>query len=373
MYKVGYTTGTFDLPHYGHFELLKKCKSFCDKLIVGLVSDNLGIRQKRKPILSYEHRKAILENSKWVDHVVIFEGSTKQIDYEKMKFDVLFISDEYFKIDEYENFKDTPIYYFPRTSSVSTSDIFKGIVKRVVDESELFSSGTGGDIMKFRWKKEESYIVKPINLSLQEENTTANSWLLPIPPPRNWKLIGEKEEDLPFLAGVNPNREISISHVLVGKPWFLVEDIVTKIKDQSLNIKVDKERLSDTINSSRKFGRKIVWLVQKDGGLTLDKFFKENNADEEMKSRFYIIVRTLIDEMRKLGVLHMDLHVHNIVVKNNQVAFIDFGWCMHRSFEMCTVERKYYETKLEENFDLKHFRESLVVMGVEEEIPPCLL
>ena len=46
--------------------------------------------------------------------------------------------------------------------------------------------------MKFRWKNEESYIVKPINLSPIEKNTTSNSWSLPIPPPRNWKLIGEK-------------------------------------------------------------------------------------------------------------------------------------------------------------------------------------
>ena len=63
MYEVGYTTGTFDLPHAGHFAILQKCKALCKILIVGLVSDELGIKQKRKPVLSYEHRKTILENS----------------------------------------------------------------------------------------------------------------------------------------------------------------------------------------------------------------------------------------------------------------------------------------------------------------------
>jgi len=373
MYKIGYTTGTFDLPHHGHFELLKKCKSFCDKLIVGLVSDELGEKQKRKPILSYEHRKSILENSKWVDHVVVFEGSSKQTDYDKMKFDILFISDEYFGSDEYSLFESTPTYYFPRTTNISTSDIFKSIVKRVIDESELFSSGTGGDILKFKWKNEESFIVKPINLGLGEEDNTSNFFKIPIPPPRNWKLLGETNKELPFLAGINPNREISMVPILSGKKWFLAEDIIIKTKNQTPISISPKENLADMINIKRKFGKKIVWLVQKDGGVTLDKFFKENNNDVLMKKNYYIIIRSLIEEMRSSGVLHMDLHVHNILVKNNQVYFIDFGWCLHRSFEMCSDERFYYENKLEENFDLKHFRESLVVMGIENEIPSCLM
>ena len=77
--------------------------------------------------------------------------------------------------------------------------------------------------------------------------------------------------------------------------------------------------------------------------------------------------------MRSLGILHMDLHAQNIVVKDNQISIIDFGWCLHRSFIMEKDERGYYETYLDLNFDLTHFRESLVVMGIEKEIPSCLL
>lgn len=137
MFDLGYTTGTFDLLHEGHYELLKKCKTFCKILIVGLVTDELGIKQKRKPVLDYSHRKIILENSKYVDFVIPFNGASKQEDFTKIRFDVLFISDEYHFTEEYSSFendtKNIPVYYFPRTATISTSDIYKNILKNILE------------------------------------------------------------------------------------------------------------------------------------------------------------------------------------------------------------------------------------------------
>ena len=54
--KVGYTTGVFDLFHIGHLILLKKAKSFCDKLVVGVTTDDLVLYKGKKAVIPFEER-----------------------------------------------------------------------------------------------------------------------------------------------------------------------------------------------------------------------------------------------------------------------------------------------------------------------------
>ena len=66
---ISYVCMCADILHKGHINILKTANLY-GKVIVGLMTDDVMISYKRKPYLSYEDRKAVLENIKYVYQVV---------------------------------------------------------------------------------------------------------------------------------------------------------------------------------------------------------------------------------------------------------------------------------------------------------------
>ncbi|KII81200.1 adenylyltransferase/cytidyltransferase family protein [Vibrio renipiscarius] len=125
------TFGTFDVFHIGHVNILERCASLGDTLIVGVSSDQLNFSKKnRNPIYDQESRVKIIQSLKFVDEVFVEHSLEKKREYiEFFKADVLAMGDDWKgKFDEFNDICE--VVYFPRTPSISTTEIIE-ITKQI--------------------------------------------------------------------------------------------------------------------------------------------------------------------------------------------------------------------------------------------------
>jgi glycerol-3-phosphate cytidylyltransferase len=124
---LGYTTGVFDLFHVGHVNLLRNAKGMCEKLVVGVTTDELVSYKNKKSVISFEERMEVVRSCKYVDAVIPQEDMDKFTQWEKVKFDVMFVGDDWFKSEKWQaidqKFKDVGVrvVYFPYTKGTSST------------------------------------------------------------------------------------------------------------------------------------------------------------------------------------------------------------------------------------------------------------
>ena len=125
---VGYLSGTFDLFHIGHLNLLKRAKQHCDFLVVGIHKD--ASHKGKSTFIPYEERVEIIRSIKYVDRVIPSEPEDSDI-YVKniVKYDRLFVGSDYKgteRFNRYEAFfadKGVEIIYFPYTQGTSSTQL----------------------------------------------------------------------------------------------------------------------------------------------------------------------------------------------------------------------------------------------------------
>lgn len=127
-YKIGYTTGVFDMFHIGHLNILRRAKEQCEHLIVGVSTDELVESYKNKtPIIPFIERCEIVKAIKYVDEVVPQIDRNKIGAFERLHFDAMFVGDDwkgkplFTEVENYLNSKGAEVVYFSYTKGTSSS------------------------------------------------------------------------------------------------------------------------------------------------------------------------------------------------------------------------------------------------------------
>ena len=118
-YHKMYTSGCYDIFHYGHLNILKKSKQMCDRLIVGVSTDELIEKEKgRLPVIPFEERIKMVEAISFVDEVIPQLDKNKQRIVDEYNIDAISVGDDWKgrfpKVS-------CPVEYVPYTANVSST------------------------------------------------------------------------------------------------------------------------------------------------------------------------------------------------------------------------------------------------------------
>jgi glycerol-3-phosphate cytidylyltransferase len=125
---VGYAPGVFDMFHVGHLNVLRKAKSQCDFLIVGVVTDERVLATKgASPLMPLDERMEIVGALDLVDKVVVDDSTDKVQMWQRLNFDVIFKGDDWRGTAKGDNLErgmaavGAEVIYFPYTTHISST------------------------------------------------------------------------------------------------------------------------------------------------------------------------------------------------------------------------------------------------------------
>lgn len=124
---IGYAYVVGDIIHVGHLLYLRNCRALCDKLIVGVLTDEAAMEKKPCPVIAFSNRIQIVGTMRWVDAAVPQETYSPLPNVLKIKPDILFESAEH-GVKNYSEFKGRIVAmpYYPEQSSTKIKEKIRG-------------------------------------------------------------------------------------------------------------------------------------------------------------------------------------------------------------------------------------------------------
>jgi len=138
-YKIGYTTGVYDLFHIGHLNLLRNAKQLCEHLIVGVTVDELVSYKRKQAVIPFDERIQIVGSIRYVDEVVPQTDLDKVKAWETYHYDVLFVGDDWKGKPNWVQYeaalakKNVDVVYLPYTKETSSTRLRDVLAKLVLD------------------------------------------------------------------------------------------------------------------------------------------------------------------------------------------------------------------------------------------------
>jgi len=127
-FKVGYTSGVFDMFHIGHLNILKRAKELCEYLIVGVTTDDLCNKRKNKmPIICEDERIAIVEAIIYADRVVPQTDMDKLSAVKRYGVEVVFVGSDWKGTETWNQYESEftevgcEVVYLDHTEGISSS------------------------------------------------------------------------------------------------------------------------------------------------------------------------------------------------------------------------------------------------------------
>ena len=134
---TGYAPGAWDLFHIGHLSLLTRARQHCDRLVVGVATDELVERVKgRSPVVPHLERLEIVRALRVVDLAAADTSADKRVAWRLHRYDVLFKGSDWQQSARGERLEadmatvGVEVRYLGYTEHVSSSRIRSAIEQR---------------------------------------------------------------------------------------------------------------------------------------------------------------------------------------------------------------------------------------------------